>query len=124
MEKINLHNYEAFFLDHLEGNLSEQQLLDLDDFLIEHPQLKVELDEMGGFDDLMLAAGTPEFEDKANLKADPSVLSAFTVDDWMIASIEGQLNQKDQKLLDQYIQANGLAATFAAYQKKSPTKGS
>lgn len=117
MEKINLHNYEAFFLDHLEGNLSEQQLVDLEAFLNEHPQLNVELDEMRGFDDLILAAATPIFKDKANLKADPTILSAFTVDDWMIASVEGQLNVTDQKLLDKYIQTNGLAATLEFYQK-------
>lgn len=45
MEKITRHNYEAFFLDYLEGNLSEAQKAELSVFLKEHPDLAEEIDD-------------------------------------------------------------------------------
>ena len=41
---INLHNYEAFYLDYAEGNLSAEVVTELILFMEEHPLLKVELD--------------------------------------------------------------------------------
>lgn len=41
---INSHNYEAFFLDYHEGNLSPQQVADLLLFLEQHPGLKQDFD--------------------------------------------------------------------------------
>lgn len=46
MQPIHQHNYEAYFLDFLEGNLSKAQEEELHLFLEKHPDLKVELDEM------------------------------------------------------------------------------
>lgn len=45
MEKINLHNYEAYFLDFIEKNLTPIQEQELNDFLMEYPELKSELNE-------------------------------------------------------------------------------
>lgn len=42
--RIDLHNYEAFFLDYREGNLDEAQVRELFAFLDEYPQLRNELD--------------------------------------------------------------------------------
>jgi len=42
--KIGKHNYEAFFLDYHEGNLSPDQVAELMLFLEQHPELKEELD--------------------------------------------------------------------------------
>ncbi len=44
--KISLNNYEAFFLDFLEGNLSDQEIAALQLFLSDKPELKNDLDEM------------------------------------------------------------------------------
>ncbi|MDA9072069.1 hypothetical protein N9J85_00060 [bacterium] len=43
MSKIGLHNYEAWFLDYSEGNLTENQMMELEVFLEQHPNLKQEL---------------------------------------------------------------------------------
>lgn len=40
---INKDNYEAYFLDYLEGNLSEKDKKELELFLIENPKLGEEL---------------------------------------------------------------------------------
>ena len=44
MGKIGRHNYEAFFLDYLEGTLSDEERIKVQDFLIANPDLKEELD--------------------------------------------------------------------------------
>jgi hypothetical protein len=43
---ITLANYEAFFLDELEGNLTEEQSAELQCFLLAHPELVVETDSL------------------------------------------------------------------------------
>lgn len=43
MESINIHNYEAFWLDYIEGNLDEQATEQLMAFLEKHPELKPDL---------------------------------------------------------------------------------
>jgi hypothetical protein len=117
MEKIDLHNYEAFFLDYLEENLSTEQIAELDAFLMQHPELKSDLDEMQGIEELTLSSGTTSFSNKKALKADPTVLSLFTVDDWMISAVENQLSENQLVQLNEFIASNGLGASFAAYQK-------
>jgi len=43
-EKINIQNYEAFFLDYIEGNLHSSKIKELKRFLELHPELKEELE--------------------------------------------------------------------------------
>lgn len=45
MSKINLNNYEAFWLDYLEGNLSVDDQADFVLFASQHPELEIDLDE-------------------------------------------------------------------------------
>ena len=45
MEKIDLHNYEAWFLDYSEGNLSEIQISEVNQFLDFNPEFRAELEE-------------------------------------------------------------------------------
>ncbi len=47
--KINKLNYEAFALDYLEGTLSSEELKAMEQFLLKHPAIKAELDEMKDF---------------------------------------------------------------------------
>lgn len=115
MEKIDIHNYEAFFLDHLEGNLSEEGQEQLSSFLAENPELLDELNEMGDISILSLTEPTTQLN-KEFLKADPAVLSALTVDDWMITSVEGDLSTAQTTQLNDYVAANGLEKTFKTYQ--------
>lgn len=46
MNQINRHNYEAYLLDFSEGNLSEEMQMELELFLIQHPQLGIDLNEL------------------------------------------------------------------------------
>ena len=42
---IDKNNYEAFFLDYHEGNLSPQEVADLYLFLSQYPELKKEFED-------------------------------------------------------------------------------
>ena len=64
MKTINKHNYEVFFLDFIEGNLSESQIKDLNEFLSENPELKEELES---FEDITLKTDTVEYKQKDKL---------------------------------------------------------
>lgn len=116
MEKIDLNNYEAYFLDFMEGNLAVEEKRDLFDFLEVHPELKSEMEnDFGG---LELFPEFTEFDHKSSLKIDESdlILSLNTIDELMIASIEGQLSKKHEAQLQAYLQKNNLGRKYAGYQ--------
>ena len=45
MREINRDNYEAYFLDSLEGSLTKEEQLALNQFLEQNPDLKEELED-------------------------------------------------------------------------------
>jgi hypothetical protein len=116
MGKINLDNYEAYFLDFTEGNLAEDDRRELAVFLNMHPELKAEMEE-----DLADATLIPEaasFDAKGSLKVtDESLpISKENIEDLMIAQIERQLSPEHESKVLRFIEANQLRRTLAAYQ--------
>ena len=65
MSTINITNYEAYMLDHLEGNLSPQDTLALKAFAILHPELELNFEE----ELVSLENENISFNTKQNLKA-------------------------------------------------------
>ncbi len=68
--KINKLNYEAFALEYLEGTLSVKEQEAMDQFLLKHPDIKAELEDMKSFSVL-----TPEpivFNNKKQLLKAPA----------------------------------------------------
>ncbi|MBD3638077.1 MAG: hypothetical protein HUJ25_12050 [Crocinitomicaceae bacterium] len=112
MEKINLHNYEAFFLDYMEGNLNVQQEFELMDFLEKHPELKAELEH--DFEEVILSPVEDVKVDKSSLKKEG--IQPEEMEEWMIASVEGQLSQEEEVQLLDYVQKNHLEKTLRYYQ--------
>lgn len=100
--EINLHNYEAFFLDHKEGNLDAAQTLELFAFLEQYPQLKAGLDS---FEELIVE---PEivFENKVALKK-----IEFS-DETIIAYVEGVADHKTKTEIEK------LATENAAFRRE------
>lgn len=45
MEKLDLHNYEAYLLDYLEGRLTTEQIQALKAFVVLHPELGIDLQQ-------------------------------------------------------------------------------
>lgn len=103
MERISIFNYEAFYLDFLEGNLNEADTLMLMNFLEANPDLKVETDDM-----------LPEFEEESVFLDDFSKLllkteieqipiNSSNVDYFIIAQSEGLLDEDKANELSIFI---------------------
>ena len=88
---ITRNNYEAYFLDYLEGNLNQNMLDEFNRFLTENPDLAAELDDMNGEPMVSLEANDTVFENKDALKKDVSVIAQEELDNTAIAYLENDL---------------------------------
>lgn len=80
MSKITLHNYEAFLLDYMEGNLTAEDTAALKTFAILHPELDIQLDD----EPVFLEKESGSYEAKSNVKA-------LHTDEMAIAYVENKL---------------------------------
>lgn len=92
--KITKHNYEAYFLDYTEGNLSAEDKRELALFLEQNPGLKNELEE---YEAVSLTANNVLFEGKEHLKK-----SVYT-DETLVAYLENDLSPKERTELEKDI---------------------
>lgn len=118
MERISIFNYEAFYLDFLEGNLSEEDTVLLFEFLDKHPDLKVEDEAL-----VVLNDGLPLLDDqfKMGLKQiefNETAITAHNAEQFMIAETEGLLSSEKVIELDQFVGSDSdrmrLRKSFAA----------
>jgi len=110
---INKNNYEAFFLDYHEGNLSPQQVADLLLFVEQRPELKEEFESFENvtLDDL---SAIP-FEDKSSLKKE---ITTENKEEYFIKSIENTLSPTEKNLLDIFIKQHPqLLVDLQLFQK-------
>src|SRR5690554_4999741 len=116
MEKINIHNYEAFFLDFAEGNLSPDQIIELDAFLEKNPTLR---DELAGFEILPLSPAKPASDEWSALKK-PGVndfkSNADLRDAFFVDTIENQLNSFEKKILTELISEEKFKKEYELWQ--------
>jgi hypothetical protein len=93
-EQINIHNYQAFFLDFLEGKLSRNEREEMDRFLVDHPELQTELVE---FQSLPLANEPLTYDNKLGLKKSALFTDAEGgyLTEKAIAYVEGVLTEKE-----------------------------
>ncbi len=101
-ERISIFNYEAFYLDHLEGTLGEEDTVLLLDFLEDHPDLIVEEEDFVMLDpkhDIVI------FADKESLKivSDDAAIVLSNVEHFLVAEAEGQLTAPKQKELNAFV---------------------
>jgi hypothetical protein len=95
---INISNYEAYFLDYHEGNLSPQQVADLFLFLSQHPELKKEFED---FEHIVLEDfSAPVFENKNRLKKN---ITAENREEYFIRAVEGTLDTTELALLTTFL---------------------
>jgi hypothetical protein len=119
MEKISIFNYEAYYLDFLEGNLNEEDTAVLMDFLKKHPELEIDGEEM------QVLHTENIFLDKEFLKGMKQVdlvadqINDDSLEQFMIASIEGKLSEQKQSELNKILSANEKAAAEMALYKKT-----
>lgn len=106
MEKINKHNYEAFYLDYLEGNLDEVNQTMLFDFLEANLDLKAELE-----DDILEFSLSPNTESLTTFeKEDLKYLNCLNgeicldnVNDFIISDLENDIPLEKKKELDAFL---------------------
>ncbi len=118
MEKISIFNYEAYYLDLLEGNLSEEDTALLLDFLEQHPHLKLDDEFMPGLD---LNEMRLDAQFKAELKQvdfeneTPNLINA---EQFIIAETEGLLSpDKSLDLNDLLKQNEQLQKLYKIYHR-------
>jgi hypothetical protein len=104
--KINSHNYESWFLDYYEQNLTAQQEKELFLFLSKYPTLKAEFDAFENVS-LEIEEVTLNQDIKANLKKETS-LTEHNINDWLIAELEGDLSLQELALLTTFLASNPL----------------
>jgi hypothetical protein len=125
--EINSDNYEAFYLDYLEGNLSAEESAQLQSFLLLHPELELDFDDVPP---LLLAHTLPLQHDfKRGLKHVDllnDAISEQNTEEFIIAHHEGLLSEQRSEELFLFVQTNtALQHLFTAYGRirlESPTQ--
>jgi hypothetical protein len=118
MSKINIENYEAFYLDYLEGNLSESEKSEFILFLENHPELKIEEENSFVFLEDNQTYLKPEFLNQLKVPDLTEKISAKNIDFFLVGEIENQLSENKKIELNDYVKKNPiLTADRKLYQK-------
>lgn len=116
MDKISIFNYEAFYLDFLEGNLNDEDTALLLSFLEQHPELKIEEDALPVLDPDLPMLDQQFKSDLKQISFNETAVSADNVEQFMIAQTEGLLTKEKISELDGFIGENAsLRKTKALY---------
>ena len=101
---INMENYEAFFLDYLEGNLTGEEREQLFLFLKAHPGLREELEQ---YEEYRLVPENASFAGKERLKKKDQPFEEIdddNVEEAMIAYWEGVMTPRQKEQFEEYLQ--------------------
>jgi hypothetical protein len=104
-EHISRENYEEYFLDYLDGNLTEDEIRSMEEFLMVNPGLRTELE---GLENIVIHPGNETIRDKENLKY-PDLTAPVTHNNfafYCIAENEGDLSEDQLQELYKYLRAN------------------
>lgn len=106
---INIENYESFWVDYLDGKLTETDEERLFAFLEANPKISANLIDA---DDFMLPAPEVKFPGKVNLKAD------HQIDNLLISKIENEISNEDDNYITAEINSDSkIATSYSQYQK-------
>lgn len=100
--RIDRNNYEVFFLDYFEGNLTADRVEELMTFLDGEADLKAEFDK---FEMVSLTPNEPVvFENKGSLKRGAITIANH---DWYFAAyVENDLSREEVAALEEFVAAN------------------
>lgn len=104
--KITRENYEAYFIDLLDGTLNEKQVDELLDFMRENPDLSEEIRDLEKVK-LIPNHEIPVFNHTGLLKTDLDVPEVL--EETCIRSIENDLTENEATAFDQYINTHPSA---------------
>lgn len=116
--KIDLHNYEEFLLDYMDGIISEDNKSALLDFLNEHPDLQLDLEELSYIPLVPEISVLPNKDTLKKYLFDGVIPNEHNLEDFCIASHEGLLKEKEQIQLQKYLATHKQAEIcFQEYAK-------
>ncbi len=113
MKTITIHNYEAYLLDYSEGNLTNDLCMELEAFVILHPELEIHLNEL---ELISIEADETTFSQKNNLK---KTEADGIVEEHYISYIENQLSENDKINFEKLINQSSTATKELALYKKT-----
>jgi len=118
MAIITRHNYEAFFIDYIEGNLNFSRKKEFYSFLESNPDIK---EELQSWEEVKInPEKNIEFPEKNTLKKTHSVFPKESpFEELCIAKTEGDLTIKEASLFDQYIKEEPEKAKLYNLYKKT-----
>lgn len=107
---INRNNYEAYFLDYRENNLSAGQVAELMIFLEENPDLKASFE---AYENIELEADNSiKFAAKENLKKSHLIptdnINESNYEEVMVAKLEGDLSDEEKIELKAFMELNPI----------------
>jgi hypothetical protein len=115
MATINIHNYEAYLLDYLEGNLSEALCAELGLFAIKHPELEIDLEDQN-LPVFNADQHLPDLQDDFKLHLKKTELNF--PDEELLNYLDNNLTEAAQKVLEaKLLKDKELAADFVLYKK-------
>ncbi|MCK4919876.1 MAG: hypothetical protein KAS71_02445 [Bacteroidales bacterium] len=103
--KISRNNYESFFIDYLDGNLSDSQIREIEAFLMNHDDLR---EEFEGLEKILLKPDNIKYGLKENLRQ-PDLgdsVNESNFEFYCIAEMEGDLSEKQLEELGDYLLSN------------------
>lgn len=112
---IHIDNYESFYLDYLEGTLSEAERIAFEEFLAAHPELQVD-------EELVFLDDAPEKMDPLEKfflkKEEVASVSNENLDYLAIGKVENVLSPKEENLFDAHLASNPeTQKILTAYQE-------
>lgn len=106
--KINRDNYEAYFLDYHEGQLSPEMVEEVMMFVDQNPELKNVFDEFEAVS--LVADGDIVFERKSSLKKNQvfatSQVNELNFEEFLVNETEGLLNPEQLASIEEFISIN------------------
>lgn len=118
--KIDINNYEEFALDYLEGTLSPEQANAFQAFLLLHPEVETELNEMASFEMPAFEAElSNEFKAQLKIAIVPTAgIDETNYEESFALAADADLNPELANNAAKFAAANpALAADHKAYQK-------
>lgn len=103
MEHISIFNYEAFYLDFLEGTLSEQDTALFLKFMEEHPELRLEDESFVSMDDEFVSLDQTFKENLKQVSFNEAAISLNNVEQFLIAQTEGLLSEHKNAELNVFL---------------------
>lgn len=103
---INQNNYEIWLVDYLDGTLSKAEIAAVEAFLVSHPEIAEELEQL---QEISLSPSTATFSKKNELKKEIISVGTITEHNFetvFIEKIENQLSDQKQAELSSFLAKN------------------